>query len=67
MKKWLFLALLGAVILPAKGQLQETSPEESKILALENAWNTAEEQKDVRALANRPTTCWCTWTGTVQG
>jgi len=50
MRIWLFLALLVAVILPAAGQPQETSAEGSKILALENAWNKAEEQKDFRAL-----------------
>jgi ketosteroid isomerase-like protein len=50
MRKWLLLALFVAVILPAKAQQQEPSAEESRILALENAWNKAEEEKDVRAL-----------------
>jgi ketosteroid isomerase-like protein len=50
MRKWLLLALFVAVILPAKGQQKETSAEESRILALENAWNKAEEEKDIRAL-----------------
>ena len=50
MKKWLVLALFVGTLLPAKGQQWETSAEESKILALENAWNRAEEQKDFRAL-----------------
>ena len=50
MRKWLFLALLVAMTLPARGQQQQSTAEESKILALENAWNKAEEEKDYRAL-----------------
>ena len=50
MRKWLVLALFLATLLPATGQQREPSAEESKILVLENAWNRAEEQKDVGAL-----------------
>jgi len=50
MKQWLVLTLLVAALLPARAQQREISAEESKILALENAWNRAEEQKDVRTL-----------------
>jgi ketosteroid isomerase-like protein len=50
MGKWFFLTVFLAVVLPVAGQQKETSAEESKILALENAWNKAEEGKDSRAL-----------------
>lgn len=50
MGKWFFLTVFLALVLPAAGQQKETSTEESKILALENAWNKAEEGKDSRAL-----------------
>lgn len=41
--------LLCAVSVPAQ-ETPEASAEQSKILALENAWNQAEEHKDVNAL-----------------
>ena len=50
MRQWLVLALFATALLPAQAQQREASAEESKILALENAWNRAEEQKDFRTL-----------------
>lgn len=48
MKSLLLVFLLGALYpAPQGGQL---SAEQTKILALENAWNQAEEHKDVNAL-----------------
>jgi hypothetical protein len=49
MKAVVTLLLLLAVSAAAIGQ-NNTDAEKSKILALENAWNLAEERKDVRAL-----------------
>jgi ketosteroid isomerase-like protein len=43
------LLLLGATSVTS-GQTARPSPEQSKIIALENAWNQAEEHKDVNAL-----------------
>jgi ketosteroid isomerase-like protein len=54
MRKWLFLALLVAITLPVTGQQQQSTAEESKILALENAWNKAAEEKNYRALDMLP-------------
>jgi len=44
-----FALLATALLLPAQNQ-RALSPDESLILALEKAWNVAEESKDVRAL-----------------
>ena len=38
------------ILLAATAASQQGNPEQSKILALENAWNLAEQRKDVRAL-----------------
>jgi hypothetical protein len=35
---------------PAQADPEQTSSEQTRILALENAWNRAEEHKDVKAL-----------------
>ena len=51
MKTSLILAwFAAAVCFPAMAQHAELSAEESKILALENAWNQAEAHKDLRSL-----------------
>jgi len=43
-------ALMLSASLPAIGQAAELSSSRSKVIALENAWNQAEERKDARAL-----------------
>lgn len=48
-----FLSLFLLLLLPVQSLPQTPTPanaEKSKILALENAWNQAEEHKDVKAL-----------------
>ncbi|MGA7848078.1 MAG: nuclear transport factor 2 family protein [Terriglobales bacterium] len=49
MKAMTMLCLVLAVSAAASGQ-NSADAEKSKIIALENAWNLAEERKDVRAL-----------------
>jgi ketosteroid isomerase-like protein len=44
------IALLFTACLVAAAQDSDLSPSQSKIIALENAWNQAEEHKDVKAL-----------------
>ncbi len=44
------LVLAAAFCAPAMAQQVEHSPEETRILALENAWNQAEAHKDVRSM-----------------
>lgn len=48
---WSLLLLFGAAPRPA-AQVVQADAEQTKILALENAWNRAEEHKDVNALQN---------------
>ena len=66
MRKWLVLALFASTLVPAMGQHRDTSAEESKILALENAWNQAEEHQDTHAL-DQPTSRWSMWTTMAPG
>jgi len=44
------IAVFGLWVSPAAAQNAGVSAEQSRILALENAWNQAEEHKDVAAL-----------------
>ena len=49
----LLVSVLLLVVIPRLSFSQEPAPldaDQSKILALENAWNQAEERKDVKAL-----------------
>ncbi len=48
MKKWATLLVILTASVSAFGQSQQA--EKSKIIALENAWNLAEEHKDIKAL-----------------
>jgi ketosteroid isomerase-like protein len=51
MKTSMFLFIALAAVLPLCSQAQaKPDAEQTKILALENAWNQAEEHKDVKAL-----------------
>lgn len=48
MRFWFTILLLAAI--PGFGQTAQPDAEQGKILALENAWNQAEEHKDTKAL-----------------
>ena len=48
MRFWFTILLLVAI--PGFGQTVQPDADQSKILALENAWNQAEEHKDTKAL-----------------
>jgi ketosteroid isomerase-like protein len=50
MRRTIAVALLEAASLLAGAQETERSAAQSKVIALKNAWNQAEEQKDAKAL-----------------
>ena len=64
---WLIsLLMLSYLLFPQAPSAAKSSPEESKILALENAWNLAEAHKDTQALDQllSETLVYTNWDGT---